>query len=78
MTRYPTQAHYPDTVLTSPCPILLMPSTRLGSDKYQFCKSLFDLAGIRASALEGRTLLIRLPRPVSTMRAHTVDAQHNI
>ena len=30
MTRYPTQAHYSDTVITSPCPILLMLSTRLG------------------------------------------------
>ena len=30
MTQYPTQWHYPDTELTSPCPILLLPSTRLG------------------------------------------------
>ena len=30
MTRYPTQSHYPDNVLTSPCPILLMQSARLG------------------------------------------------
>ena len=29
MTQYPT----PDTELTNPCPILLMPSARLGSDK---------------------------------------------
>ena len=40
MKRYPTQSHYPDTELTSPCPILLMPTTKLGSDKYQFYKSL--------------------------------------
>ena len=29
-------SHYPDSELTSPCRILLMPSARLGSDKYQF------------------------------------------
>ena len=35
-----TQSHYPDTEPTSPCPILLMLSANLGSDKYQFYKSL--------------------------------------
>ena len=33
MTAYPTQPHYPDTELTSTCPILMMLSTWLGSDK---------------------------------------------
>ena len=28
------------TELTSPCPILLMASIRLGSDNYQFCMSM--------------------------------------
>ena len=32
--------HYPDTEPTSHCPILIMPCTWLGSDKYQFYKSL--------------------------------------
>ena len=36
MTCYPTQLHYPDTEPTSPCHILTMPSSRLGSSKYQF------------------------------------------
>ena len=36
MTYYPTQSHYPDTERTSPCPILIMLSARLVSDKYQF------------------------------------------
>ena len=40
MTQHPTQSHYPTTELTSPCPILLMSSARLGSNKYQFYKSL--------------------------------------
>ena len=35
MTQYPTQSHYPDNVLSSPYPIILMLSARLGSDKYQ-------------------------------------------
>ena len=39
MTAYPTQSHYPDYVLTSPCPILALPSAGLRSDKYQFYKS---------------------------------------
>ena len=30
----------PDTELTSPCPILVMPSARLWSKKYEFSKSL--------------------------------------
>ena len=36
MTCYPTQSHYPNTELTSPCPIIIMLSARLGSNKYQF------------------------------------------
>ena len=36
VTRYPTQSHYPGTEPTSLCRILIMPSARQGSDKYQF------------------------------------------
>ena len=43
LTRYPLQSHYPDMVVTSPCPMLLMPRPRLGSDKYQLYKSLIRL-----------------------------------
>ena len=32
VTCYPTQSHYPDTEPTSHCPILIMPSARLGRD----------------------------------------------
>ena len=39
VSQFPTQSHYPDTELASPCPIIIMPSTRLSSDKSQFCKS---------------------------------------
>ena len=35
VTCYPTQSHYPDTEPTSPCPMLIIPSARLESDKYQ-------------------------------------------
>ena len=41
MTRYLTQSHYPDNELK--ClfyQVILMSSTKLGSDNYQFCKSL--------------------------------------
>ena len=40
MTCYPSMAHYPDTQPTNPCPVLIMLSARLGSDMYQFSKSL--------------------------------------
>ena len=40
MAQPPTQSHYPDTELTSPCPILVKLARRLGSNKYQLCKSL--------------------------------------
>ena len=36
----PTQTHYADAEWTSPSPILLMPSTSQGSDRYHFDKSL--------------------------------------
>ena len=36
ITQYPPHSHYPDTDLTSPCPILIMLSARLGSDNNQF------------------------------------------
>ena len=42
LTQHSTQSHYPDTELSHfvPYPIIvLMPSARLGSDKYQFYKS---------------------------------------
>ena len=40
MTWYPAQSQTPDTEPTSPCPILIMPSTWLGRNKDQFEKSL--------------------------------------
>ena len=40
MTWYHTHSQYPDAESTSPCPILLMLSSWLGSDKYKFYKSL--------------------------------------
>ena len=43
MSRYPTQPYYPDTEPASPCPILLMPSNWLWSNKYQFYKLLLWL-----------------------------------
>ena len=38
ITWFPIQSHYPDAEIT--IHILVMSSARLGSDKYQFCKSL--------------------------------------
>ena len=33
ITRFPTKSHNPDSELTSFCPVLLMPSSRLGSNR---------------------------------------------
>ena len=67
MTCYLMQSHYPDTEPTSPCPILIMPSTWLGSDKYQFVSHWFDLtmgSNPWSPARETRALPIRPPHPV--------------
>ena len=47
MTCYPTQAHYPDTEPTSPCPILIMPSIWLGRDQNQFWSHWFGSAMVQ-------------------------------
>ena len=47
VTCYPTQSHYPTTEQTSPCPMLIMPSAGLGSDKYQFKGFWFDSTRFR-------------------------------
>ena len=51
MTRFPTQSHYPEVELTIPCPMVLRPGARLGSDKYQFYKSLLARTHNRPNAL---------------------------
>ena len=67
MTWYPAQSHNHDTELTSPWPILIMPSTWLTSDKYQFYKALVWLdrgfLNARSSAREKLVLLIQ-PLPL--------------
>ena len=63
MIPYSTQSHYPDTEPTSPCPIWIMLSTWLGSDKYQFSKSLVWLdqgSNSRSPAHQASPLPIRI------------------
>ena len=58
-------SYYPDTELTCPCPILLMPSARLGRNKYQFYKPLVCLdqeANSQSSTSEAHSLPIEPPR----------------
>ena len=58
MIWYPTQSHYPDTEPTSPCFILIMPSTRLGSDKYTFLSHWFWVAWVWTQEIQnGRKTL---------------------
>ena len=52
------RTHYPDTQKTGPCPILVMPSAKLGSTMYKFGKSLIWCDR------ESNFRLIRPPRPV--------------
>ena len=62
MAQFPTESHYPVTEPTSPCPILIMPSTKLGSNKYQLYKSLVWLdRGLnpRAPACETSAILCK-------------------
>ena len=40
MTIYLPESYYPDTVSIRSCPIILMPSARLGGEKYQLYESL--------------------------------------
>ena len=57
------------TLITSPCPIILMPDARLGGNKYKFDK-LLDSALIstpRPSTRKARALLIRPPYVVIYM-----------
>ena len=70
---YPTQSHYPDTLLTSPCPILLLSSARLDSDKYNFYKLLAWLRWdsiSQHSAQKACTLPIRPSHPVNYCRTN--------
>ena len=62
---YPPQLHYPDPALTSPCPTLLLLSTKLVSEKYKlFVGHWFDLIGTRTpNPLQWRAALCRfVPR----------------
>ena len=34
MTQVPTESHYPDGELASPCIVLVISTNRIGSDKY--------------------------------------------
>ena len=47
MTWYPTQSHYFDTEPTSPCLILIMPSTWLGSNECKILSHWFYLTSVR-------------------------------
>ena len=42
ITGYPTQSHYPNTQPTIACPILIMQSASLGSDKYSVLSDWVD------------------------------------
>ena len=69
MSRYPTQSHHADIKQNSPCLVLLMLRTRLGSTKYQLDKSLVWLldwdSNSRPPTLEHWSLLIQTTFPVA-------------
>ena len=55
-----------DSEPNSPCPILIMPRSRLGSDKYQFYRHLFDSTRDRTCRVQNRTLEARILRSSNT------------
>ena len=62
MICYPTQSHYPETEPTSPRPILIMLSSRLGKDKCQFKSLRFDSTRFWTRGLRTRTRYPWIPR----------------
>ena len=54
---------YLDTDLSSPCPFLLLPSVKLGSDNYHFCKSFVWLSQDSNADLLHRKPSFSLYRP---------------
>ena len=79
MSGYPTQWHYPDTKLTTLCPILLiMHNARLRSDKYRFDESRvwFELESLthEACALPIRPpCLVSAQSEYNTLEAHSKE-----
>ena len=71
MIQNPTQSHYHDAKLTSPCHIRVMPSAWVGSNKSQFYKSLvwhgWD-SNSQPSAMEAYYVPIGPRRPVTESR----------
>ena len=73
MICYPSQSHYPDIEPTSPFPVLIIPSTRLGSDKYQSSHR-FDLTRVRNREVQIRTRdsqILRSPRTEGRCSTHS-------
>ena len=65
ITWYPTQWHYSDTMGTSPCPILIIFSARLGNDKYKFDLIWLDREpNFQSLTPKSCGLPIQPPRPV--------------
>ena len=67
-TPWPHLSHHPDPERISPCPILIMLSTWLGSDKYTILSHLFDLTRVwtywfKSTDLPKREVGAQLIRP---------------
>ena len=73
MTEYPTQLHYPDSEPTSPCPVLVMSSARLGSNKYQFLSHWVDSTRNQTPDLQHVKPPIWWPRPGGWKEIPTVS-----
>ena len=77
MTWYPTQSHYPETEPNSPCPILIMPSTWLGSINF-ICHCFDSTMGLNpwSPARETSALPIRPLWPVPCLNKLLSTYQH--
>ena len=61
MTCYPTQSHCLETEPTNPCPILIRPSARLGSNRYQFKVIGLTRPGLKNAGSGLDTVIFRSP-----------------
>ena len=74
MTQYHTQSNYPDIEPTSPCPILILWSAWLGSDKYQCLSHWFDSTEVRShDFIDLKHMLLFSGQPLQLFRIGTGD-----
>ena len=73
MTCYPSQSHYPGNEPTSLCPILLMPSARLGGRQVSILNHWFDSTMVQNSKVHIRICDLQIPN-LPERKAHSTHS----